>query len=131
MEENQENSKETHVQENFYDTENLHYGIEEDNVRTNFVTNGWSVFTELDAKWKPTKRLVRGDGTVASEECGHDVKECITTEPTAFNCYHFYHQNEHRDTEYITGSNGKINNAYTYDAFGNITNAEELVKNSY
>lgn len=89
------------------------YGIEEDGERTNFVTNGWSVFTELVAEWKPTKRLVRGYGIVASEECGHEVEESITTEPTAFNRYHFYHQNEHGDTEYITGRDGKVKNPYT------------------
>ena len=62
------NSKTVHIQRNFYDAENLHYGIEEDGERTNFVTNRWSVFTELDVEWKPTKRLVRGYGIVASEE---------------------------------------------------------------
>ena len=123
--------KMVHVQRNFYDAENLRYGMEEDGERTNFVTNGWSVFTELDAEWKPTKRLVRGYGIVASEECGQVVEESITTEPIAFNHYHFYHQNEHEDTEYITGREGKVKNAYTYDAFGNITNTEELVKNRY
>ena len=123
--------KTVHIQRNFYDAENLRYGIEEDGERTNFVTNGWSVFTELDAEWKPTKRLVRGYGIVASEECGQVVEESITTEPIAFNHYHFYHQNEHEVTEYITGREGKVKNAYTYDAFGNITNTEELVKNRY
>ena len=43
----------------------------------------------------------------------------------------FYHQNEYGDTEYITGRDGKVKNAYSYDAFGNITNSEELVKSRY
>ena len=47
------------------------------------------------------------------------------------NGYRYYHQNEHGDIEYITGKDGKIENAYTYDAFGNITNSTELVKNRY
>ncbi|MBQ3784486.1 MAG: HNH endonuclease, partial [Lachnospiraceae bacterium] len=47
------------------------------------------------------------------------------------NGYHYYHQNEHGDIEYITGKDGKIENAYTYDAFGNITNSTELIKNRY
>ena len=131
VEKYKEGGKETHIQRNFYDAENLRYGMEEDGERTNFVTNGWSVFTELDAEWKPTKRLVRGYGIVASEECGQVVEESITTEPTAFNRYHFYHQNEHGDIEYITGSNGKVSNAYTYNAFGTIANSSELVKNRY
>ena len=119
VEDYQDNSKEPHVQENFYDAENLRYGIEENKVRINFVTNGWSVFTELDAEWKPTKRLVRGYGIVASEE-NLDNGD-----------YHYYHQNEHGDIEYITGKDGKAQNAYTYDVFGNITNSTEFVKNRY
>jgi len=47
------------------------------------------------------------------------------------NGYHYYHQNEHGDIEYITGKDGKVENVYTYDAFGNITNSTELVKNRY
>ncbi|MBQ3782119.1 MAG: RHS repeat-associated core domain-containing protein, partial [Lachnospiraceae bacterium] len=125
----QENSKEIHVQENFYDAENLRYGIEEDGERTNFVTNGWSVCTELDAEWKPTKRLVRGYGIVASDEIGTAT---ITDVGSGYsNGYRYYHQNEHGDIEYITGKDGKVENAYTYDAFGNITNSTELVKNRY
>ena len=112
-------TKTVHTQENFYDAENLRYGIEEDGKQINFITNGWSVFTELDAEWKSTKRLVRGYGIVASEESFDSGN------------YHYYIQNEHGDIEYITGKDGKIENAYTYDAFGNITNSAELVRNRY
>ena len=41
--------------------------------------------------------------------------------------YHYYHQNEHGDIEYITGKDGEIESAYMYDAFGNITNSQELM----
>ena len=122
-------TKEVHTQQNFYDAENLRYGVEEDGERTNFVTNGWSVCTELDAAWKPTKRLVRGYDIVASEEIGTAT---ITDVGSGYsNGYHYYHQNEHGDIEYITGEDEKIENAYTYDAFGNITDSTELVKNRY
>ena len=64
--------------------------------------------------------MVRGYGIVASEE-SFDNSE-----------YYYYHQNEHGDIEYITGKDEKIENAYTYDAFGNvITNSTELVRNRY
>ena len=128
--------KEVHTQKNFYDVENLRYGIEEDGIRTNFVTNGWSVFAELDEEWKPTKRLVRGYGVIAGEE----IEQSAEREPQPFaeiqnqkleEKYHFYHQNEHGDIEYITGRDGKVKNAYTYDAFGTITNSSESVKNRY
>lgn len=120
-------NKKVHIQKNFYDAENLRYGIEEDGKQNNFVTNGWSVFTELDAEWKTTKRLVRGYGIVASEELG----ECINADETGVNSYHYYHLNEHGDVEYITDNDSKVANAYTYDAFGNITKSDELVKNRY
>ena len=45
--------------------------------------------------------------------------------------YHYYHQNEHGDTELITGADGKIQNAYSYDAFGNIRTSQELIENRY
>ena len=45
------------------------------------------------------------------------------------NC--FYSVRKTGDIEYITGKDGKIENAYTYDAFGNITNSTELVRNRY
>ena len=94
------------------------------------------MFTELDVECKPTKRLVRGYGIVASEE----IEQSAERESQLFaeiqnqklaERYHFYHQNEHGDSEYITGKDGKVRNAYTYDAFGTITNSSELVKNRY
>ena len=133
VEDYREGRKETHIQKNFYDAENLRYGIEEDGVRTNFVTNGWNVFTELDKDWKVSKRLIRGYGIVASEEFGRYSEREIQKSPNQkiSEDYHFYHQNEHGDMEYITGSNGQVRNAYTYDVFGNITNSTELVNNRY
>ena len=73
--------------------------------------------------------MIRGYGVVASEEVGTAT---ITDVGSGYsNGYHYYHQNEHGDIEYITGKDGKIENAYTYDVFGNITNSTELVRNRY
>ena len=133
VEDYREGRKETYTQKNFYDAENLRYGIEEDGVRTNFVTNGWNVFTELDKDWKVSKRLIRGYGIVASEEFGRYSEREIQKSPNQkiSEDYHFYHQNEHGDMEYITGSDSKVRNAYTYDAFGNIRTSSELIQNRY
>ena len=128
-----EANKTVHIQRNFYDAENLRYGMEEDGEQTYFVTNGWSVFTELDAEWKPAKRLIRGYGIAAGEEIGRSIErepQQFLNEKLAEN-HHFYHQNEHGDVEYITGNAGKVENAYTYDAFGNIIGSTEPVKNRY
>ena len=116
--------KQVHTQKNCYDAENMRYGIEEDGESTYFITNGWSVFTELDKDWNIGRRLIRGYGIIAGEK--QETKE--TSEHAG---YYYYHLNEHGDTEYLTGQTGMIQNAYTYDAFGGIKKAEELVRNRY
>ena len=68
---------------------------------------------------------------VTVEEYLESSKEIHVQENLDNGDYHYYHQNEHGDIEYITGKDGKIENVYTYDAFGNITNSAELVKNRY
>jgi hypothetical protein len=57
----------TQTQENFYDTENLRYGIAENGARTNFITNGWKVLAEQDESNQNTKRIVLGYGIIASD----------------------------------------------------------------
>ena len=104
--------KETSIQENFYDAEGLRYAVRENDKYTGFISSGWSVFNETDENWNSIKRLVSGVGIIASED-------------ERLDCYHYYHQNEHGDTELITGVDGKIQNAYSYDVFGNIRTSEE------
>lgn len=107
----------TQVQENFYDAEELRYAVKENGKYTGFVTNGWYVFNEVDEEWNGLKRLVRGNGIIASED-GPDG-------------YHYYHRNEHGDTKLITGADGQIQNAYSYDVFGKIRTSRELIENRY
>lgn len=110
------------IQENFYDAENLRYAIRENGEQTNFVTDGWNIYSEENEDWDWKKRLIRGYGITASEE---REKECIEAE------YHYYHVNEHEDIEVLTGKKGGVLNCYQYDAFGNIISAEELKANRY
>ncbi|BCJ95506.1 hypothetical protein acsn021_30750 [Anaerocolumna cellulosilytica] len=118
------NEKETptavQIQENFYDAENLRYGIAENGERTNFITNGWKVLAEQDESNQTTNRIVLGYGIIASDSLKQEG-----------NAYQYFHWNEHGDTEYITGEDGQVLNRYGYDAFGSLTTAEEIVRNRY
>nr|WP_243167997.1 RHS repeat-associated core domain-containing protein [Anaerocolumna cellulosilytica] len=118
------NEKETptavQTQENFYDAENLRYGIVENGERTNFITNGWKVLAEQDESNQTTNRIVLGYGIIASDSLKQEGDG-----------YQYFHWNEHGDTEYITGENGQVLNRYGYDAFGSLTTAEEIVRNRY
>ncbi|MBB5198179.1 RHS repeat-associated core domain-containing protein, partial [Anaerocolumna cellulosilytica] len=118
------NEKETptavQTQENFYDAENLRYGIVENGERTNFITNGWKVLAEQDESNQTTNRIVLGYGIIASDSLKQEGDG-----------YRYFHWNEHGDTEYITGENGQVLNRYGYDAFGSLTTAEEIVRNRY
>lgn len=93
------------VQENFYDAENFRYGIIEDGKQTDFISNGWDVFTELDGEEKVTNRLVRAYGIVASEQ---EVQSGKLE-------YFYYHGDEHNDIRYITGEDGNVRNRYGYE----------------
>ncbi|BCJ95516.1 hypothetical protein acsn021_30850 [Anaerocolumna cellulosilytica] len=118
------NEKETptavQTQENFYDAENLRYGIAENGERTNFITNGWKVLSEQDESNQTTNRIVLGYGIIASDSLKQEGDG-----------YRYFHWNEHGDTEYITGEDGQVLNRYGYDAFGSLTTAEEIVRNRY
>ena len=51
---------------------------------------------------------------------GGDKKELRYIDGVNIGEYYYYHQNEHGDIEYITGKDGKIENAYTYDEQGRV-----------
>lgn len=43
--------------------------------------------------------------------------------------YHTYHQDEQGSTAYVTGSYGAVENCYFYDAFGNVIESQENIRN--
>ena len=118
-------SENVHVQENFYDAENFRYGIMEDGERTDFVSNGWDVYTELGDGEKVKNRLVRGYGIVAAEQ------EVLNGTESSGLAYFYYHTDENNDVSYITGEDGYVKNRYEYDAFGCQTRADEIIRNRY
>jgi|GEM_PF-3237501 len=115
------------TQENFYDAENLRYGVTEEGRQTRFVTNGFQVVAELDEQDSLSKRLIRGNGILAGEYQGSE-------EDTNFmdlKGYYFFLNNEHGDTELIVGQDGRVRNRYAYDVFGNYLERTEEVENRY
>ena len=104
------------IVKNEYDGEGLRFAQIENDRRIEFVTNGWENYDEFDAGGNVSKRIIRSIGIAASEEDGS---------------YHYYHSNERGDIELITDESGNIVNRYSYDAFGNIDESEEMIGNRY
>lgn len=73
----------------------LRHAVIENGRRTNFITNGWENLAEPDEDGEVKKRIIRGMGTVASEDD---------------NAYHYYHDNERMDVELIMDEQGSTCN---------------------
>ncbi len=100
-------------QENSYDGEGLRAGITENGKRTTFLYHNGEILTECDGESAPIKRYLRGIG----------LSHVQTIQDNT--CYS-YHQDEQGSTVYVIGQ-GKTENIYQYDAFGNLLeNKEEL-----
>ena len=103
-------------QENFYDGENLRAGLTENGKKTTFLYHDGEILTEFDGESAPIRRHIRGIGL-----------SCVQT--TQDNAYHSYHQDEQGSTAYITGQENAIENCYQYDAFGNLLEKREDIRN--
>ena len=103
-------------QENFYDGEGLRAGLTENGKKTTFLYHNGEILTEFDGESAPVRRHIRGIGL-----------SCVQT--TQDNAYHSYHQDEQGSTAYITGRGREAENAYQYDAFGNLLEHKESLTN--
>ncbi len=103
-------------QENFYDGENLRAGLTENGKKTTFLYHDGEILTESDGESAPIRRYLRGNGL-----------SCVQTLDNQ--AYHAYHQDEQGSTAYITGQDNAIENCYQYDAFGNLLEKREDVRN--
>lgn len=104
-------------QKNHYNALGLRSAVEENGIYTGFIYDGWNVVEELDAHNKITSTYIRGNGLIASED-------------TVGRSY-YYLQNTHTDVIGIINEEGAVKNTYNYDAFGIITQSEELIKNRF
>ena len=101
------------IQENLYDGEGLRAGLSEHGKRSTFIFAGGEIVAELDHGGSAS-RYIRGYGAAALEREGS---------------YYGIHQDEQLSTGWITGADGKIENGYEYDAFGNLLRNSTTVPN--
>ena len=116
-------NRQTHVrtfegreQENFYDGEGLRAGIKENGKTSAFLFLNGKILAECDGNRELIRRHLSGLGLSHMED-------------TSTGVLHTYHQDEQGSTAYITGSDGAAENCYIYDAFGNVLESRENVKN--
>ena len=104
-----------YIQENLYDGEGLRAGISNLESSARFVFYNGELLTETKEEGGLQGRYVLGYGVAASEVDGGSG-------------YHAYHLDEQNSTVYITGYQRQVENAYAYDAFGNLRGqAGELI----
>ena len=94
-------------QENLYDREGLWAGINSLESSARFVFYDGELLTETKEEGDLQSRYVQGYGVAASEVNGEAG-------------YHAFHLDEQNSTVYITGNQRQVENAYAYDAFGNL-----------
>ena len=102
------------IQENLYDGENLRAGMIEHGKRRTFLFMNREIVAELNASDTPESRFIRGYGAAALE---HNGKQ------------YGIHHDEQLSTGWITGADGTVENAYEYDAFGNLLRSQGNVPN--
>ena len=95
------------IQENLYDGESLRSGIETREGVSSFVYYRGELLTEKGEEGELSSRYILGYGVAASQVKGQEG-------------YHSYHLDEQNSTAYITGLKEQVENAYVYDAFGEL-----------
>ena len=103
-------------QENFYDGEGLRAGIKEDGKVSTFLFLNGEILAESDENKEPVRRHLSGLGLSHVEDISTGI-------------LYTYHQDEQGSTAYITGCDGAAENCYIYDAFGNVLESRENVRN--
>ncbi|GMQ61009.1 RHS repeat-associated core domain-containing protein [Vallitalea maricola] len=104
-------------QTNYYTVGNLRKAIEENGVYTGFVYNAGQVVSEHNSYGEIRQNIIRGYQQIATKDDTNQIN--------------YYLHNVHGDITSIVNSEGKMLNAYNYDAYGNITSKEALVLNRY
>ena len=102
------------IQENLYDGENLRAGITEHGKRSTFLFMNREIIGELNASDTLKSRFIRGYGAAALEYAGKQYG---------------IHHDEQLSTGWITDADGAAENAYEYDAFGNLLRSQGNVLN--
>ena len=103
-------------QENLYDGEGLRAGLRENGKGSSFLFYNGEILAECDGDGVPVRRHLSGMGLSHMQT----LKDGM---------YHACHQDEQGSAAYITGDGGEVENCYAYDAFGNILEGKEGIKN--
>ncbi|MGR6545085.1 RHS repeat domain-containing protein [Paenibacillus tundrae] len=100
-----------------YDPEGLRIRLDNNGNVRRFVHDGWHVVNELDETERVQASYIRGHEWLTQlDDQGHMA---------------YYVNNIHGDVTHLTGKQGQILNAYTYDAFGNMLSAREQRGNPF
>ena len=100
-----------------YDPEGLRIRLDNNGNVRRFVHDGWHVVNELDETERVQASYIRGHEWLTQlDDQGHMA---------------YYVNNIHGDVTHLTGQQGQILNAYTYDAFGNMLSAREQRGNPF
>ncbi|MEY8746875.1 RHS repeat-associated core domain-containing protein [Bacillales bacterium AN1005] len=100
-----------------YDPEGLRIRLDNNGNVRHFVHDGWHVVNELDETERVQASYIRGHEWLTQlDDQGHMA---------------YYVNNIHGDVTHLTGQQGQILNAYTYDAFGNMLSAREQRGNPF
>ncbi|WP_339278457.1 RHS repeat-associated core domain-containing protein [Paenibacillus sp. FSL W8-0426] len=100
-----------------YDPEGLRSRLDTDGTVRHFVHDSWHVVNELDETERVQASYIRGHEWLTQLDDQGDVA--------------YYVNNIHGDVTHLTGSQGQILNAYTYDAFGNMLSSREQRVNPF
>ena len=103
-------------QENLYDGEGLRAGLRENGKESSFLFYNGEILTECDGDGVPVRRHLLGMGLSHMQTLDDGM-------------YHACYQDEQGSTAFITGDGGEVENSYVYDAFGNVLERKEGIRN--
>ena len=103
-------------QENLYDGEGLRAGLREKGKESVFLFYNGEILAECDGDGMLVRRHLLGMGLSHMQTLNDGM-------------YHACHQDEQGGTVYITGDGGEVENSYVYDAFGNVLERKEGIRN--
>ena len=103
-------------QENLYDGEGLRAGLRENGKGSSFLFYNGEILTECDGDGVPVRRHLLGMGLSHMQTLDDGM-------------YHACYQDEQGSTAFITGDGGEVENSYVYDAFGNVLERKEGIRN--
>ena len=103
-------------QENLYDGEGLRAGLRENGKKISFLFYNGEILAECDGDGMPVRRHLPGIGLSYMQTLDDGM-------------YHACYQDEQGSTAFITGDGGEVENSYVYDAFGNVLERKEGIRN--